>query len=275
MKKSRFERFRHYLKRSITPGSIRNSVFQAITFVICVALLAGVVVYAINKSYDRRELSFVDSFTITAHTGSFNTAENSIPSVEAAIENDVEVLEIDIRSRPDNTLVISHDMVLTNSDGVPLEDVLSLLQGTNITVNLDIKETKVLNPLYDVLERYGMVGRVLLTGIEEADTETVKNSRCASIPYYLNCRVSRTRIFTDSYKKEIIELLQKTGAVGINCNYRYASSTLANLLHDNGYKLSVWTVNTSYAMKRMLISKPDNITTKEYERLTNLIENWG
>ena len=28
-------------------------------------------------------------------------------------------------------------------------------------------------------------------------------------------------------------------------------------------------------MKRILVLKPDNITTKQYEKLNSVIENWG
>ena len=103
----------------------------------------------------------------------------------------------------------------------------------------------------------------------------LKESSCADMDYYLNYQPSRIQIFTDDYKQKIIDLMEETGAIGINCNYKYASGTLANVLHENGYKLSVWTVNSRYEMKRMLVAQPDNITTKEYDLLLSVIENWG
>ena len=47
------------------------------------------------------------------------------------------------------------------------------------------------------------------------------------------------------------------------------------MLHKNGYKLSVWTVNNEFTMKRILTIQPDNITTKEYDLLMSVIDNWG
>ena len=75
--------------------------------------------------------------------------------------------------------------------------------------------------------------------------------------------------------KKLLQILDETGAVGINCNFTGASGTLSKLLHENGYKLSVWTVNQTIIMKRILVLKPDNITTKQYEKLNSVIENWG
>ena len=73
----------------------------------------------------------------------------------------------------------------------------------------------------------------------------------------------------------VYELMEETGAVGINCNHVYASRTLSNTLHNNGYKLSVWTVDKHYQMKRALINKPDNITTHYPHKVEETIKNWG
>ena len=70
-------------------------------------------------------------------------------------------------------------------------------------------------------------------------------------------------------------MLEKTGAVGINCNYKYASRTLSNLLHKNGYKLSIWTVDRKYQIKRALVNTADNITTHHPDKVQNIINKWG
>lgn len=259
----------------MTPTWAKHFSYQVISFLLSVCLVIGVTAYAINKTYDERTLTFVQGFTVTAHTGAFDTPENSMESVQAAIENNVQIIEIDIRQRPDKTLVISHDIVVMNNEGTPLADVFALLQQDDCLINLDIKETRTLDPLHDMLVEYNLLSRAFLTGIDQMNVTAVKESSCADMDYYLNCQPSRIKIFTDDYKVKIIDLLKETGAVGINCNYKYACATLSNLLHENGYKLSVWTVNTKFEMKRMLVTQPDNITTKEYGKLMSVIDNWG
>lgn len=64
-----------------------------------VAMVIGVANYAITRSYDERKLTFVEGFTITAHTGAFDTNQNSLEAVQAAIDNQVEAMEIDVRQR--------------------------------------------------------------------------------------------------------------------------------------------------------------------------------
>ena len=272
---TRWQKFKKFLKRNMTPTWAKHFSYQVISFILSVCLVIGVTAYAVNKSYDERTLNFVQGFTVTAHTGAFDTPENLIESIEAAIENNVQIVEIDIRQRPDKTLVISHDIVVMNNEGTPLSDVFTLLQQDDCLINLDIKETRTLNALHDMLVEYNLLSRAFLTGIDQLNVNAVKESSCADMDYYLNCQPSRIKIFTDDYKVKILDLLKETGAVGINCNYKYACATLSNLLHENGYKLSVWTVNSTFEMKRMLVTQPDNITTKEYSKLMSVIDNWG
>jgi len=272
---TRWKRFKRFLKRNMTPTWAKHFSYQVFAFIVSVCMVIGVANYAITKSYDERELKFVEDFTITAHTGAFETAENSIESVQAAINNHVKVFEIDIRQRPNGTLVMSHELVVTNNDGVPLSEAFELLKETEIILNLDIKETRTLNALHDMLVEYGLLDRAFLTGIEVIDVKAVKESTCADMDYYINCQPSRLKIFSEDYKQKLLNTLEETGAVGVNCNYKYAGGQLSELLHKNGYKLSVWTVNEKSVMKRMLVLSPDNITTKQYDLLVLTIENWG
>ena len=210
---TRWQKFKRFLKRNMTPTWAKHFCYQVFAFLVSVAMILGVAGYAVTKSYDERTLNFTEGFTITAHTGAFETQENSIEFVRAAIEHKVAVIELDIRQRPNGT--------------------------------------------------------------ESIDVDAVKNSACADMDYYLNCQPSRIKIFADDYSQKLLNTLKESGAIGVNCNYQYAGGRLSELLHKNGYKLSVWTVNDEYAMKRALMFEPDNITTKQYDLLVSTINNWG
>lgn len=274
-KVSKWVKFKKFLKRNMTPTWAKHISYQIFAFVVSVAMVIGVADYAVTKTYDEMELTFVEDFTVTAHTGAYNTQMNSVDFVQAAIDNGAKIIELDIRQRPDNTVVMSHELVVTNNDGTPLEGALELLKGTDIKINLDIKETRVLNNLYRLLVEYNLAEQSFLTGIEMINVKALKESDCANMEYYLNYIPSRAKVFFDDYRTKLIELLEDTGAIGINCNYKYANSQLSNLLHKKGYKLSVWTVDKERTAKKMLAIKPDNITTKDPEMINNVIENWG
>lgn len=272
---SKWVKFKRFLKRNMTPTWAKHFSYQVISFVIAVAMVIGVADFAVTKTYDEMELQFVDGFTITAHTGAYDTEMNTVDSVKAAIRHRDDILEIDIRQRPDGTVVMAHDLVVTNNDGNPVEDALEVISDADIMVNLDIKDTRVLNSLYSLLSDYNIVDKCFLTGIEPMNVKAVKESDCASMDFYINYIPSRARIFFDEYREKILNMLDETGAIGINCNYKYAGSQLSSLLHKRGYKLSVWTVDTERKAKKMLAIKPDNITTKDPELVNEVIKNWG
>lgn len=274
-KMSKWVKFKRFLKRNMTPTWAKHFGYQVFAFVVSVAMVIGVADYAVTKTYDSMELKFMDDFTVTAHTGAYDTEMNTLESVQAAIDNNAQVIELDIRQRPDGTVVMSHDLVVTNNDGTELASAFALLKNTDIQINLDIKETKTLNNLHQLLVEYNLVDRSFLTGIETINVNALKESDCADMDFYLNYIPSRARVFFEEYREKIISLLEETGAVGINCNYKYANSQLSELLHKNGYKLSVWTVDSERSAKKMLAISPDNITTKDPEMLEQVIANWG
>jgi glycerophosphoryl diester phosphodiesterase len=271
---SKWQKFKRFLKRNMTPTWAKHFAYQVFAFVVSVLMVIGVANYAFTKSYDERTLSFVDDFTITAHTGAYDTADNTLSSLQTAIDNGAKVFEIDVRQRPDGTLVMGHDIIVTNNDGVELSSAFDIVSQTDLTLNLDIKETKVLSSLHDMIVEYGLIDRVLLTGIEVNQVKAVV-ANCPDVTYYINYTPSRIKIFSDDYQQKILQMLDETGAVGINCNHAYASRTLSDLLHKNGYKLSVWTVDKKRYMKRALVNKPDNITTHNPDTLQEVIDNWG
>lgn len=274
-KVSRWVKFKKFLKRNMTPTWAKHFGYQVFAFIVSVVMVVGVADYAVTKTYDEMELTFVDNFTITAHTGAYDTQMNSLESIQAALDNNADVLELDVRQRPDGTVIMHHDIVVTNSEGVPLAEAFALLKGSDIKINLDIKDTKALDALYELLTEYELVENSFLTGIETLNVKAVKESKCADMPYYLNYIPSRARVFFDEYRQKLVELLEETGAIGINCNYKYANSQLSSLLHKKGYKLSVWTVDTERKAKKMLAIEPDNITTKDVDMVKKVIENWG
>jgi len=273
-KVSRWQKFKRFLKRNMTPLWAKRFAYQVFSFLTAIAMVAGVAMYTFSKTYDEKTLTLVDGFTVCAHTGCYGTPDNSLEAIQAAIDHGADAVEFDVRQRLDGTVVMSHDIITTNSDGVEVRSAFELIKDTDLRVNLDIKDTRTLEGLHDLIMEFDMADRVFLTGIESYQVRFVRE-RCPDVAYYLNYTPSRISIFTDEYQQKILDMLEETGAIGINCNHVYASRTLAILLHDNGYKLSEWTVDRNYEMKRALVNRPDNITTHNPDKLREIIEGWN
>ena len=139
---SKWVKFKRFLKRNMTPTWAKHFGYQVFAFLMSVGMVVGVADYAVTKTYDEMELSFVDNFTITAHTGAYGTEMNTVQSVQAAADNNADIVELDIRQRPDGTVVMSHDFVVTNNDGNPVEDAFEILKDTDIKLILILRKQK-------------------------------------------------------------------------------------------------------------------------------------
>lgn len=261
------------IRRAMTPTWFRHVTYQVFAFLTSVAMIFGVATYAFTKSYEETELDLPDNFMISARADAFEVDNDSVAYISSVISNKVDVCEFDVHSRPNKTLVVSQDFVVTNNDGLELSKVFELLKDKDVRINLNVRVAIDLQVLSSLIRQYGMEKSVFITGIESYQVASAKEN-LEGIEYYLNYLPSRTKIFSDDYQEKLLTMLGDSGAIGINSIYANAGGKLAEVLHEKGYKLSVTGVNNSIQMKRILVCRPDNISTDKYYKLKDLIENW-
>lgn len=200
--------------------------------------------------------------TVTFHAGALKTPDNSIESVEAAIANRAQVIEVDVSFRASGTPVMIHKDEPTENEGVLLEDALKIIASEkNILINLDLKSTANLPAVDALIEKYELTSRTFYTGVFESWTEKVdKNS---AIPYYLNYSPSTAEKRNPAL---LIEKIKACGAIGLNSNYHNVTAHLINELQANGIPVSVWTLNNLHSIKKFKAIKPANMTTKHPDK---------
>lgn len=202
--------------------------------------------------------------TVTAHTGAYGTPDNTMEFVRTALGKNPDIIEIDIRCRPDGTLAMSHDEIKTDAEGEDIWKVFEKIKGTSIRINLDIKQTEALKPLRALVRKYRMGRQVFMTGLEIEEIPCARKD-CRGVRYYLNCSPDLAMIKDEAYQQELLATLRSTHSLGVNCHYSCADKTLSDLLHKHGYLLSVWTVNEKADADRMKAIGVDNITTRRPE----------
>ncbi len=217
--------------------------------------------FGLNRKKLVADCTLPEGFTVTYHAGAMHTPANSIYSVRAAIEDGAEIVEFDVSFRPDGTPVIIHNAEPGNSQGEFLENALEVVaEHPTCRINLDIKSTKNLPAVDELVKLYGLTERVFYTGVFEDWVETVKNN--SFIPYYLNYNVSPQEADDEPALQAIADKVKNYGAVGINSNFTNATKAFVECMHKNGLLVSLWTVNKPSDMPRVLEMQPDNITTK-------------
>ncbi len=217
--------------------------------------------------------SLPQGFTVTAHSGCEGTADNSMEFLQKCVEINAQVAEMDVTFRRDGTPVILHKELAENDEGLPLCEALKYLSENtdNMLFNLDLKAFSNLNSVAEEAKKYSLESRCFFTGVKPEQAETLKLSGI-KIPYYINKSFPVLKKHSKSFMLSLADFVNKSGAIGINCNYAYASREMTEAFREKGLLTSFWTANSEKTMKKLLRLSPDNITTRFPLLLKSLIE---
>lgn len=215
--------------------------------------------------FNQKKLGFKgdlpEDFTVTYHAGAMHTKPNTISSVKAAVNDNAGVVEFDVSFRPDGTPVIIHNSEPGNSQGIFLENALEVVaEHPTCKINLDIKSTKNLGAVDELVKLYGLTERVFYTGVFEDWVDAVRNN--SEITYYLNHKITPEEASDREAAQSVADKAKRLGAIGINSHFENASLLFSDVMHENGLLVSLWTVNDPKDMPRVLEACPDNVTTK-------------
>ncbi len=209
--------------------------------------------------------------TITAHSGCMGTPDNSLESIDCGVQYGAQIVEIDLRFAKDGTPILTHDA--PKGGEVTLDEAFAKVSTFEcLLVNVDVKEcTGQLSQVSELAKKHGIEDRIFFTGLFKNDIPTVKKA-CPDVPYWLNVGVKPRFLHTKKYLQGLVELVRSTGALGINMNKKNAGKMLVDVFHKNGLQVSLWTVNEVKDMKRCIALSPENITTRQPEKLMKLIK---
>ena len=253
-----------YMKKKII---IPIAIILALS-VVSTAIFFGVRTMKLNE-YKNTELNLPEGFTITAHTGCMGTAENSLESIKMGIENGAQIVEFDLYFTEDGAPVLAHDE--PKGGEVTLDEAFGYLRMfKDAKANVDIKTVDALEKVYPSAKDNNVSDRIFYTGVKDEFVDAVKKNS-PEIKYYLNVDVEKSKNTDKDYLLSLVEKVKNAGAVGINFNYKSASKELVDVFHENGLLVSIWTVDSEYNMYKILSFGPDNITTRNPDKLAKII----
>ena len=246
----------------------------AISIVIAGAISGIGIFYGVRQmklnEYKSTEITLPKDFTVTAHTGCMDTKENSLESIKKGIENGASVVEFDLYFNDKGEPVLSHDEPV--GDEVTLDEAFEYIsQFDNVKVNVDIKTCDALEKVYPTAQKYGIEDRIFYTGVKDEFVESVKTDS-PQVKYFLNVDVEKSKNTDKEYLLSLVEKVKNAGAIGINFNYKNASKELVEMFHENGLLVSIWTVNDEFNMYKILSFEPDNITTRNPDKLSEIVK---
>ncbi|MCP8967038.1 glycerophosphodiester phosphodiesterase [Ectobacillus ponti] len=225
---------------------------------------------------------------IFGHRGAAGTyPENTMPSFRAAEQLGADGIELDVQLSKDGTVVVIHDETVnrtTNGRGrvnsytyeelsrldashsfykktgfcsIPsLEEVLRWLQGTQLLINVELKNNKLPyrgleESVIHLLRKYELEPRAVLSSFHHASM--------------VKCRELAPDIETAVlYKRgphKPWEYAQKLGAGAIHPNYAYIADPVVELTLAHGIAVRPYTVNKEKYMRKLMRLQVTGIVT--------------
>lgn len=247
--------------------------FNIIVFIILSLLLFNVInTYAVDKE-----------ILITAHRGSsLYYPENTFISIENAIKEGADYVEVDVRLTKDNKVVLFHDNTLKRINGsdrsieeMNLKDIQNIDNGSY--KSLKFKGEKI-PTLEEVFVNFG---DKIKFNIELKMNKNDNYELCKQVSMLINKYSMSDNVVVSSFNKNIIERFKKDNEnikVGyitsqsinnmkelkcdfVSIKYNVVTKELVEEMYKNNKEVYVWTVNDENNIKNMIELDVRNIIT--------------
>lgn len=214
-----------------------------------------------------------------------HVVENTIASIEKALELGVDGIEIDVYKCASGELVVFHDYTLdrmTNGSGETEKHTLAELKS------LKVKQHYFIPTLQEVLD---VIDKKCILNIELKGKDTATET-CKIVSHYINengWRINdfiissfqhheledvlkinldlRLGVLTKASVTDALEFAKTINAYALHPNYALLSKENVKLAQDEGYKVITWTVNDDESIKRITSYGVDAIISDNPDRL--------
>lgn len=224
--------------------------------------------------------------TIGHRGASAYAPDNSMEAFQKANAMGASGIETDLRRTKDGVLILSHNDVVTadngrqisiskstleqiqalNFGGQPLctlEELLNYLQSTDMMLWLEFKAEGCEKDAVELVHAYGMQSRTLYISKSMDYLDNI-----------LACDANARCCWTFSSFKSVASVKNTVvahGYVGILPQYACVTPELTKAMHDMGFIVAVWTVNSEKSMRDMVNKEVDYIATNYVDVCVDLL----
>jgi glycerophosphoryl diester phosphodiesterase len=214
--------------------------------------------------------------------------ENTLRSIRRALEVGVDMVEVDVLSLADGTLVLAHsdDLLEVSHGAVPgritretlaelrqvapelptLEEALALLAAGEAGVQLDVKQPGYERALVEAVRRHGLVERALVSScypetlrlVGELEPELRRGLTypfdrrgISGRPYLRPAVWAALRTLRATLPRRIGGLLAHADASVATLHYSVVSAAAVRRCHERGAKVLAWTVDDARLCARL------------------------
>ena len=223
---------------------------------------------------------------VIGHRGAMgHETENTLPSIQKAMDLGVDMIEIDVFKIKSGEIVVFHDDTvdrLTNGPGkiedynivelrklivdgghrIPmLQDVLKLIDN-KVALNIELKGAGTADKVnfimnYYIENRNWSADNFLISSFNWDELRAMRK-------YNPNVAIA---VLTEENPADALEVAKELNAVAINPYFKQLNEEMANRIHDEGFKIYTWTVNEPQDIAAMEEIGVDGIITNFPERV--------
>ena len=227
------------------------------------------------------------SFLIIGHRGAKGLiTENTLPSMQKALDLGVDAIEIDVYKSIDNCIVVFHDKTinrLTNGHGfiekLTAQEIkkLNLIGGSkipflkevidlvipNVILNIELKGNNTAYGVYNILQHYFSQNikptQFIIASFLSEEIITI---------HTLNPQIP-TSLITNKHLTETIKNAKLLKVQYIHAYYPLLTKKNVRSIHETGLKVFAWTVNDRKKIKELINIGVDGIISDFPERVSN------
>jgi glycerophosphoryl diester phosphodiesterase len=218
-------------------------------------------------------------------------AENTLESIQKALDQHVDGVEIDVYQCASGEIVVFHDKKLnrlTNSRGLiqktnfdelstilvegkykipTLEQVLELI-ADRILLNIELKGENTAISTASILQKYIQdkdydIKKLIVSSKNWKELTLFKNQN-TNIPIGV---ISNTYILLKKGRNDIINKGKELNAVAICLRFVVLNQKVVNKIHSSGFLVYSWTINSPQNIKRAIQLGVDGIITDFPDRI--------
>ncbi len=222
---------------------------------------------------------------VIGHRGAMgHETENTLASVQKALDLGVDMIEIDVFRVKSGEIVVFHDerlerlsnaggpiedwnyydlkkVVLNGNHRIPiLQDVLKLIDH-RVPLNIELKGANTAERVNHIIAYYikarGWKPEDFL--ISSFNWEELRILRAINPDIAI-------AVLTEEDPEEAVQVARELGAVAINPHFKSLTAENVNSIHEAGFKVYTWTVNDKADLDRMRQFGVDGVFTNFPER---------
>lgn len=269
---------------SIKEKLLRNKKAVLPLIAVLAVIILLIIIFSAKAVHRKNEQKQIDAYlnqkietygkiNIVSDAALIDGEKNTIAGVKEAFRLGAETITLDLCFNENDVPVICDDYDSIKKDTLKLEEVFKLLKDekySDLRINLRLRQLGSLNKFNDLLKKYKMSGRVIISGINKNRYSLISGSSTAAGVFF-DYVPSKNR---KDALNEIIALKKEYNIAGVIISCKDITQELVETLNQRGITFIIGKTDTELDMYAVLSSGANNIETSAPEKLKDVYSLW-